>query len=111
MTTRREFLKSAALASAGLAFSGIDSKAGATVTQTAQSYNRIVGSNNKVNIAFVGIGNRGLEVLKEFEKTGLANVVALCDVDLGAPHTSQAVAAHPKAKTFKDFRVMFDKAG
>ena len=111
MTTRREFLRSAAMASAGLAFSGMASKATAAINQTAQSYNRIVGASNKVNIAFVGIGNRGLEVLKEFDKTGLANIVALCDVDLGAPHTSQAVSLHPKAKTFKDFRVMFDKAG
>lgn len=105
MTTRREFIKSAALASAGIALSGITSK------MTAQSFNRIVGANGKVNVAFVGIGNRGLEVLNEFVKTGLTNVVALCDVDLGAPHTQKAVSDHPKAKTFKDFRVMFDKAG
>lgn len=111
MTTRRDFLKTAAFASAGLAFSGIASKANTVVNQTAQSYNRVVGANGKVNIALVGIGNRGLEVLKDFDKTGMANIVALCDVDLGAPHTQEAVSLHPKAKTFKDFRVMFDKAG
>lgn len=111
MTTRRDFLRTTALASAGLALSGIASKASAAVNQTVQSYNRIVGAGNKVNVAFVGIGNRGLEVLNEFVKTGMVNVVALCDVDLGAKHTEKAVADHPKAKTFKDFRVMFDKAG
>lgn len=103
MTTRREFIRSAALASAGLAFSGITSK------MTAQSFERIAGANSKVNVAFVGIGNRGLEVLNEFVKTGMVNVVALCDVDLGAPHTAKALADHPGAKTFKDFRKMFDK--
>ena len=89
MTTRREFIRSAALASAGLAFSGITSKI------TAQSFERIAGANSKVNVAFVGIGNRGLEVLNEFVKTGMVNVVALCDVDLGAPHTAKALADHP----------------
>ena len=74
MTTRREFIRSAALASAGLAFSGITSK------MTAQSFERIAGANSKVNVAFVGIGNRGLEVLNEFVKTGMVNVVALCDI-------------------------------
>ena len=105
MTTRREFIRSAALASAGLALSGVTSK------MSSQSFNRIVGANSKVNVAFIGIGNRGLEVLNEFVKTGMTNVVALCDVDLGAPHTAKAVADHPQAKTFKDFRVLFDKMG
>ena len=43
------------MASAGLAFSGIASKATAAVNQTAQSYNRIVGASNKVNIAYATI--------------------------------------------------------
>jgi len=103
MTTRRDFLRTTALASAGLALSGIASKASAAVNQTVQSYNRIVGAGNKVNVAFVGIGNRGLEVLNEFVKNRHVNVVALCDVDLGAKHTEKAVADHPKAKTFQRF--------
>jgi predicted dehydrogenase len=105
MTTRREFLKNAALASAGLAMGGISTK------MSAASYNRVVGANKKVNLAYIGIGNRGLEVIKEFAKTDLANVVALCDVDLGADHTKEALGMYPKAKRFKDFRQMFDNAG
>ncbi|MFV0392229.1 MAG: Gfo/Idh/MocA family oxidoreductase [Paludibacteraceae bacterium] len=105
MTTRREFIRSAALASAGLALSGVTSKI------NAQSFNRIIGANGKVNVAFIGIGNRGLDVINEFVKTGFVNVVALCDVDLGAVHTSKAISDHPRAKTFKDFRQMFDKMG
>ena len=105
MTTRRDFLKNAALASAGLAMGGISTK------MSAASYNRVVGANKKVNLAYIGIGNRGLEVIKEFAKTDLANVVALCDVDLGADHTKEALGMYPKAKRFKDFRQMFDNAG
>ncbi|MGV8963775.1 MAG: Gfo/Idh/MocA family oxidoreductase [Candidatus Saccharimonadaceae bacterium] len=105
MTTRREFLRNAALASAGLAFSGIASRT------NAASYNRIVNSGSKVNVAFIGIGNRGWDIINEFDKTGLINLVALCDVDLGAEHTQNALSKYPKAKRFKDFRVMFDKVG
>lgn len=105
MSTRREFLRNAALASAGLAFSGFSSKT------NAASFSRIMGSGNKVNVAFIGIGNRGWDIIREFDKTGMTNVVALCDVDLGAEHTQPALGKFPNAKRFKDFREMFDKMG
>lgn len=105
MTTRREFLKTTALASAGLALNGIYTKT------NAASYSRIVGANEKVNLAHIGIGNRGWEVINDFDKTGLANVVALCDVDLGGEHTQKAIGKFPNAKRFKDFREMFEKMG
>lgn len=103
MVTRRNFLKTATMASAGFAMGGLD--------LNAASYRQVVGANAKVNLACVGIGFRGAEIIKEFEKTGLANVVALCDIDMGAKHTQEIMAMFPKAKRFKDFRVMFDKAG
>ena len=68
MTTRRDFLKSAALASAGIAMGGLSTK------MNAASYNRVVGANKKVNIAYIGIGNRGLEVIKQFANTGLTKL-------------------------------------
>ncbi|MDD4776696.1 MAG: Gfo/Idh/MocA family oxidoreductase [Fermentimonas sp.] len=105
MTTRREFIRNAALASAGLAVGGLSTKT------NAASYSRIVGSNKKVNLAHIGVGNRGWEIMNDFDKTGLANVVALCDVDMGAEHTKRALAKFPNAKRFKDFREMFDKMG
>ncbi len=105
MTTRRDFIKTAALASAGLAMGGITTRA------NAASYSRIVGANQKVNLAVIGIGNRGWDIINDFYNTGLANVVALCDVDLGAEHTTNALNKFPNAKRFKDFREMFDKIG
>ena len=101
MTTRRNFLRTTALASAGLAV-GMRANAGAAAK---------FGAADKVNLACIGIGNRGEQIINDFENTGLANVVALCDVDLGAKHTEKILAKYPKAKQFKDFRVMFDKAG
>ncbi|MDD2328524.1 MAG: Gfo/Idh/MocA family oxidoreductase, partial [bacterium] len=105
MTTRRSFIKKAALGTVGMALGGIHAGT------SAGSYNRVVGAGKKVNLAHIGIGNRGWEIINDFDKTGLANVVALCDVDLGAEHTSKALAKFPHAKRFKDFREMFDKMG
>lgn len=70
-----------------------------------------VSANDKVNIAFIGIGFRGGEIAKELYKTGLCNVVALCDVDMGAKHTQEVMNMFPKAERFQDFRKMFDKMG
>ncbi|MFB0908183.1 MAG: Gfo/Idh/MocA family oxidoreductase, partial [Spirosomataceae bacterium] len=44
-------------------------------------------------------------------KTGLANIVAFCDVDMGAPHTLEILKQFPNVPRFQDFREMFDKMG
>lgn len=105
MITRRDFLRKGSLATAGIALGGLGS---ATGTVNAASQNK---AGRKVNLACIGIGNRGAEILNDFDRTGLANVVALCDVDMGAPHTQKMMEKFPKAKRFTDFRTMFDKMG
>ena len=110
MITRRTFLKTGGLATAGLALGGLGAVS-ATRTMSAAEYSRIKGANRRVNLACVGIGNRGAEIMNDFDKTGLANVVALCDVDMGAKHTLAMMEKFPNAKRFKDFREMFDKMG
>jgi len=102
MVTRRNFLRTAAMASAGIAVGGVSA-------MSAESYNRVAGAAKKVNIAYIGIGNRGEQIINDFAKTNMVNVVALCDVDMGAKHTQKIMGKYPKAKQFKDFRVMFDQ--
>jgi len=68
-----------------------------------------VSPNEKVNLACIGIGNRGAEIIKALHDTGLANIVALCDVDMGAKHTQGTLDKFPDAPRFQDFRKMFDK--
>lgn len=70
-----------------------------------------VSPNEKVNLACIGIGNRGGEVIKELHATGLANIVAFCDVDMGAKHTQPMLKQFPDVPRFQDFRQMFDKMG
>jgi len=70
-----------------------------------------IAPSDKVNLACCGIGNRGGEIIRALHNTGLVNIVALCDVDMGAPHTLGNMNLFPGAKRFKDFREMFDKIG
>jgi len=70
-----------------------------------------VAASEKVNLACIGIGNRGAEVIKSLHDTGLANIVAFCDVDMGAKHTLPMLKQFPDVPRFQDFREMFDKMG
>jgi hypothetical protein len=94
--SRRHFLKDSILTSAGL---------------VAAPYILKVMPQQKINIAYIGIGNRGWEVMQGLERTGLTNVVALCDVDMGAVHTQNAIKLFPNVPRFQDFRQLFDKMG
>ena len=102
---RRNFVKSSASALAGIAGLSIipSSVLGKTLGKIAPS--------DKVNLACCGIGHRGGGVAKSLYKTGLANIVALCDVDMGAPHTLEVMEMFPDVPHFKDFREMFDAMG
>lgn len=104
MTTRRDFLKTMTMASAGLALGSGDILANPTFVSQRKT-------TDKVKIAYVGIGNRGEQIIGDFARTGMVEVVALCDVDMGAPHTQKVMNLYPKAKRFRDFRQMFDKVG
>jgi predicted dehydrogenase len=63
----------------------------------------------RVNLACIGIGGQGAGDVQTFAGTGLANVVALCDTDMGAQPTSRIMGMFPNAPRFQDFRKMFDK--
>lgn len=66
-------------------------------------------ANERVNLACVGVGNRAGEIIRDLYKTGLCNIVALCDVDMEAEHTQKILKMFPDVPRFKDFRQMFDK--
>ena len=65
----------------------------------------------KVKIAYIGIGNRGNQIIGEFKKTNMVDVVALCDVDIKGKQCDEVKSWYPNAKQFTDFRELFDKAG
>ena len=59
---------------------------------------------DKLNIAGIGIGGKGQYNLDNMVGQ---NIMALCDVDWA--YAKPVFEKYPKAKTYKDFRVMFEK--
>ena len=104
MSTRRQFLKQMGLASAGLMIPNV----GNVMANTMTSKEREATQGDKVKIAYIGIGNRGEQDIDEFKKTGMVDVVALCDVDLDGKQAQKVLNMYPNAKRFRDFREMFE---
>ncbi len=67
--------------------------------------------NERVNLACCGIGHRGADDVRSLYATGLANIVAICDTDMSAPHTREILKLFPDVPRFQDFRRMFDTLG
>jgi hypothetical protein len=60
--------------------------------------------NDKLNVACVGMGTRGPQILPGAAAT--ENIVALCDVD--DARAARGYQAYPNAKKYKDYRKMFE---
>ena len=69
---------------------------------------RSFGPGDKVRLACVGIGQQAWNDMKEFEKTGLVEIAALCDTDLEGRQCVEALKKYPNAPRFTDFRKMLD---
>ena len=67
-------------------------------------------ANGKVRLAAIGCGAQAWFDLKKLSgNKDICEVVALCDTDIGAPHTEEALKRFPDLPRFQDFRKMFDK--
>ena len=106
--TRRTFLKHVMTIPllSSLPYLATTSKA-----KTARTTTKRAPASERVNLACCGIGARGADVINALYGTGLVNIVALCDTDMGAPHTAEILKKFPEAPRFQDFRTMLDKLG
>jgi predicted dehydrogenase len=101
MVTRREFLDALAVGAAGLA-----------VSTTAKSYAQILGSNDRVNFAVIGLNGRGYAHLSSLKANkSAARISRVCDVDSNilakfAKTTQQEMG--DSAAPEKDFRKILD---
>ncbi len=97
MVTRREFLDALAVGAAGLA-----------VGTTAKSYGQILGSNDRLNFAIIGLNGRGYAHLSSLKANkSAARISHVCDVDSNilskfADRARQETGEAPA--TDKDFR-------
>ena len=69
---RRKFIKQSALSTAGLALG--------TDLYSAPYDKKVLGSNDKIRVGFIGLGNRGSQLLNWFMKNKDVEVAAYCDV-------------------------------
>lgn len=101
--SRRHFLKQTTILSAAAALTPV------MLMGMDKGDIKFAGPNERVNLACIGIGNRGAEIIRDLYKTGLVNIVALCDVDMGAAQTLAILKDFPDVPRFQDFRKMFDQ--
>ncbi|NQU52960.1 MAG: Gfo/Idh/MocA family oxidoreductase, partial [Bacteroidetes bacterium] len=94
--SRRAFLGTTAAAAAGISI--IPSQAVAGLGHKAPS--------DKLNIVGIGIGGMGASNLRNMASE---NIVGLCDVDW--KYANKTFETYPKAKKYKDWRVMYDEMG
>jgi len=94
--SRREFIRNAAVASAGISI--IPNFAVAGLGHRAPS--------DKLNIAGIGVGGKGHPNLVGMNTE---NIIGLCDVDW--KYSEKCFNAFPKAKRYWDWRKMYDELG
>jgi predicted dehydrogenase len=107
MDNRRDFIKKSAASSAGIAI-------GATAF-SAKSYANIIGANDRIHVAIIGVNGRGNSMAGTFAKQKNTEVSCICDVDSRAiPKAMKSVekaGQESKPKSEKDCRkVMEDKS-
>ena len=95
--TRREFLKTGAMALAGFTI--------APSSILGMSHGHVAPS-DKLNIIGVGVGGRGAGVLRNMASQ---NIIGLCDVDW--KYSNNVFNDYPKAKRYYDYRKMYDELG
>lgn len=96
-TSRRDFLKKASVASAGFYI----------VPRHVLGGAGYISPSDKLNLASIGAGGKGWGDIRNAWNEGTENVVALCDVD--TQRAGSAIKKWPKAKFYKDFRVMLEE--
>ena len=95
--SRRDFLKTAAVTSAGFMI----------VPRHVVGGPGFTAPSDKLNVAGIGAGGKGRSDLSSFVKGGNVNVVALVDVD--DDRAANTRKDYPKAKYYNDYREMLEK--
>lgn len=99
--SRRNFIKKTSIASAGLA-----------VTFSAKSYANIIGANDRVNMAVIGLNGRGKAHIAAINSVpNVVRIAALCDVDTNIfadVYKNFPNSNIDKIKTYQDFRKVLE---
>ena len=101
---RRDFLKKASGATLAL------SMAGPALGRGSNAASRVIGANDRINVAVVGVGGRGSYVSGEFArygaKTNACQIVGVCDV---YEKRKRLNAERHKVKGYLDYRELLEQ--
>lgn len=107
--SRREFIKVAGVTAAGvMASSALGSK---VFAQGAPAPGRVIGANDRINVAFIGVGGMGgghLSSMKGKEAEWNIACVAVCDVWEKRKKWAQGRAGCPDNMVFGDYRKLLE---
>lgn len=78
--SRRDFLSTSGKAAAGLAATGVLASCQEMQTMPVKQ-SRVIGANDRINLAIVGAGGRGNGLLQEFANIENVHIKAICDTD------------------------------
>ena len=95
--SRRNFIKSAAVAAAGITI----------VPRHVLGGTGFRAPSDMLQVASIGVGGMGGSDVNNIYGSGKANIAFLCDVDKA--RAKRSVDKFPKAKFYTDFREMLDK--
>lgn len=95
--SRRDFVKNSALTAGAFMI----------VPRHVLGGKGFIAPSDKLNIAGIGAGGKAWDNIPGAYNKGQENIVALCDVD--DARAADMYKEFPKAKTYKDFRVMLEK--
>ena len=75
---------------------------------TALSYQRVLGANDRVRLGFIGVGNRGDNLLRATQEFADQQIAAVCDVrEDHLDHAVQTAGTQPAR--FVDYRQLLEK--
>ena len=93
---RRNFIKTSSLSAVG------------AVAATKLSGSRVTGANDRLTCGFIGVGGMGRSNLRDFLKSEVVEVAAVCDV--WQPNVERAIQmTQGKASGYSDFRKVIDR--
>ncbi len=95
-SSRRNFIKKTTIAGVGISI----------VPSHAVSGLGHIPPSDKLNIAGIGVGGKGMNNLMAMQSE---NIIGLCDIDWN--YAQKCFSVFPKAKTYYDWRRMFDELG
>lgn len=95
--TRRTFTKASATATAGFVLP--------TLSLGSQ---RVLGANERIRLGFIGVANRGQQLMDAFMEHSDCEIVALADVDKQTLEKARARVGG-KADCYEDFRKLIDR--